>query len=62
MSSGCAMATYLDLGEIRARLRKMGENGLANLVNDRMAAVENYLTPEEKKNAALALYEYAKVV
>lgn len=58
----CAFAKYMDLGEVRARLRKMGEHGLATLVDDRMRAVENYLSPEEKKDAAIAMYEYSKVV
>ena len=49
------MERYLLLALIRGKLRSVGEHGLANLVNDRMCAVNNFMDDGMKKEAAIAI-------
>lgn len=55
MTSDEAHARYLFLAEIRHDLRRVAEHGLANLVNDRMCAVHNFMSEEGKKQAAMTI-------
>jgi hypothetical protein len=55
MTSEEAYGRYLHLAAIRSDLRSVGEHGLANLVNDRMCAVHNFLDDGQKKAAAMEL-------
>lgn len=49
-----ARSLWLHLLEVE--LRSNGEHGLASLVEDRRRSISRFLTPEESKEVALAIY------
>lgn len=55
MTSEEAYERYLFLADIKRDLRRVAEHGLANLVNDRMCAVDNFMSAEAKKAAAMTI-------
>ena len=55
MTSDQAYERYLFLAEIQQDLRRVAEHGLANLVNDRMCAINNMMTAECRKAAAMTI-------
>lgn len=53
MTSEEAKDRYIFLSEIRRMLRDVNEHGLANLVNDRMCAVHNFMEAGDQKEAEM---------